>query len=200
MTDDYAATGWQAGVGAVLMLLLTIAVVSDIRQRRIPNVLVLVTLVAGVLFHSLGPQASGAGGLFSMQPGPLGGWRALGGALAGLLLFLPFYVLRLLGAGDVKLLAAVGAFAGTAAFLNIALWVLLAGGVLALARMAWTGNAGLVLFNVRAIVGQRLPGRRVDVDVSTRTAWRMPYAVAIASGVVAYGAWILGGHTPWLDF
>lgn len=200
MTDGYAITGWQAGVGAVLMLLLAIAVVSDFRQRRVPNVLVLVALMAGVLFHTLGPQASGAGGLFSAQPGPLGPWRAIGGAVAGLVLFLPFYLLHLLGAGDVKLLAAVGGFAGTAALINIALFVLLAGGVLALLRMAWSRNARQVLFNVAAIVGQRLPGRQVHFDASTQTAWRMPYAVAIASGVAAYGAWILGGHAPLLNF
>ena len=200
MDGHAVGTGWQASVAAVLVLLLAIAVVSDFRQRRIPNVLVLVTLMAGVLFHALGPQVSGAGGLFSTQPGPLGGWRAMGGAVAGLALFLPFYLLRVLGAGDVKLLAAVGAFAGTEAFVNIAIFVLLAGGVLALARMVWSGNARVVLLNVGAIMGQRLPGGQADFDANTQTAWRMPYALAIASGVVAYGAWILGGHRPLLAF
>jgi prepilin peptidase CpaA len=112
MTGDTAASGWQTGVGAVLIVLLTIALVSDWRQRRIPNVLVLVTLLAGIVFHTLGPQSSGTGGLFSTQPGALGAWRALAGAAVGLVLFLPFYVLRLLGAGDVKLIIACNLFLG----------------------------------------------------------------------------------------
>jgi prepilin peptidase CpaA len=202
MTGDTAASGWQTGVGAVLIVLLTIAVVSDWRQRRIPNVLVLVTLLAGIVFHTLGPQSSGTGGLFSTQPGALGAWRALAGAAVGLVLFLPFYVLRLLGAGDVKLLAAVGAFAGPSTVVNLALFVLLAGGVLALARMAWARNSGRVLRNTLSIVGQVRSGagpQAPGFDAATQTGWRMPYAVAIAGGVVAYGAWTLSGRAPLLN-
>lgn len=199
MTDETVASGWQTGVGAVLLLILAIAVVTDVRHRRVPNVLVLAGLLAGLLFHGLGPQVSGAGGLFSTQPGALGGWRALGGAAAGLLLFLPFYLLRLLGAGDVKLLAVVGSFAGAAAFVNLALFVLLAGGLLALARMAWARNGPLVLRNALLAVGQLRNGG-APFDAGTRTAWRMPYAAAIAGGVAAYGAWTLSGRNPILNF
>ncbi len=200
MRGDNPAADWQTGVAAVLLLLLVIAVVFDLRQRRIPNVLVLVTGMAGLLFHTLGPQVLGSGGLFSMHPGALGFWPALSGAITGLLLFLPFYLLRLLGAGDVKLLSAVGAFAGTAAFVNLALFVLLAGGVLALARMAWSRNSRQVFRNVWATVGQHLPGHESRFDVATQTAWRMPYAAAIAGGVLAYGAWVLVGRAPILNF
>lgn len=202
MREETAAIGWQSGVGAVLLLLLAIAVVSDWRQRRVPNVLVLVTLMAGLLFHSLGGSQGAAGGLFSTQPGPLGAWRALGGAATGLLLFLPFYTFRLLGAGDVKLLAAVGSFAGPLGFVNLAVFVLLAGGVLALARMAWARNGGLVLRNACLAIGQGVrfaPPGAVAGAGALQTAWRMPYALAIAGGVVAYGAWILSGLPPLLN-
>jgi len=199
MTGANAATSWQAGVGIVLVLLLALAVVSDARKRRIPNVLVLVTLLAGILFHALGPQG-GAGGLFSSEPGALGGWRALAGALTGFLMFLPLYGLRLLGAGDVKLLAAVGSFAGPAAFVNLALFVLLAGGLLALAKMAVARNARLVLHNTLASLGQMLPGSAGTFDARSQTAWRMPYAVAVAAGVMAYGFWTVNGHPPILNF
>lgn len=199
MTGANAATSWQAGVGIVLVLLLALAVVSDARKRRIPNVLVLVTLLAGILFHALGPQG-GAGGLFSSEPGALGGWRALAGALTGFLMFLPLYGLRLLGAGDVKLLAAVGSFAGPAAFVNLALFVLLAGGLLALAKMAVARNARLVLQNTLASLGQMLPGSAGTFDARSQTAWRMPYAVAVAAGVMAYGFWTVNGHPPILNF
>jgi prepilin peptidase CpaA len=198
MSGGTANSSWQIGVSAVLMLLLTIAVVSDSRQRRVPNVLVLVTMFAGLLFNSVGALDGAAGGLFSTQPGPLGFWLALGGALTGFVLFVPFYALRLLGAGDVKLLTAVGAFAGPAAFVNLALFVLLAGGVLALARMAWARNGGLVLRNAFLAASQGVRFDTTDGTAAMHSAWRMPYALAIAGGVLAYGAWILSGRAPLL--
>jgi len=199
MADGRVASEWQAGVLVVLALLLAMAVVSDARQRRIPNTLVLVTLLAGLLFHAVGPKV-GAGGLFASEPGPMGFWRALGGVLTGLLLFLPMHLLRILGAGDVKLFAAVGSFAGPTATVNLALCVLLAGGLLALGHMVVARNARLVMQNTLASLGQMLPGSAGSFDAHTQTAWRMPYAVAIALGVAGYAAWRLSGHDPILNF
>lgn len=183
---------WQALSLAVLTALLLVAVVADARQRRVPNTLALIVLMAGVLLHTIGPQPFRQNdGLFSLSPGALG-FASLLGALVALLMFLPFYALRTLGAGDVKLLTGVGAFAGTAAFLNIALWVLLAGGVLALARMAIAGHPRLLLANMAAVMsGQFKPAQ---------TLWRMPYAVAIATGVAAHAAWVFSGRDPILNF
>ena len=116
-------------------------------------------------------------------------------------MFLPFYLLRVLGAGDVKLMAAVGAFAGPAATVNLALFVLLAGGVLALVRLLLFPGKELVRANLVAMLGQFRPGATgPGFDAATQTAWRMPYAVAIALGVVAYGAWTLSGRAPILNF
>lgn len=184
---------WQLLSFALLALALLVAVVTDTRQRRVPNTLVLVVLMAGVLLNAIGPQPFRHNdGLFSLSPGALGWASSLLGALVALLVFLPMYVLRALGAGDVKLLTGVGAFAGTAAFLNIALWVLLAGGVLALARMAIAGQPGLLLANMAAVMtGQFKPAQ---------TLWRMPYAVAISLGVAAHAAWVFSGRDPILNF
>lgn len=200
MTDGHALSDWQIGVWAVLLVLLMTAVASDMRQRRIPNVLVLAGLALGVLLHGFGAPSAGDGGIFSPQGGAIGAWRAIGGAATGLLLFLPLYLLRTLGAGDVKLMAAVGAFAGAAATVNLSLFVLLAGGVLALARMAVARNARLVMQNTLATLGQMLPGSVDTFDARSRTAWRMPYALAILGGVLAYGAWTLTGHAPIIAF
>ena len=150
-------------------------------------------LIAGAISHSVGPNwASIAEGVFSSSPSALGFVSSALGAFIALVIFLPFYALRVLGAGDVKLLAGVGAFAGTAAFLNIALWVLLAGGILAVVRIAITGHPRLLLANMAAVMtGQFKP---------TQTLWRMPYAVAIAMGVAAHAAWVFSGRTPILNF
>lgn len=195
MNIDIAPSHWQAGSLSLLALCLALAVLFDVRQRRIPNVLVLVTLLTGLLLNALGPQPFRQNpGLFSVYPGALGLGAALLGALVALLLFLPFHVLRALGAGDVKLFAAVGAFAGPTTSLNLALCVLLAGGVLALVRMAVARNARLVMQNTLALLGQMLPGSAGSFDAGGQTAWRMPYAVAISAGVAGYAVWIFSGR------
>lgn len=184
---------WQLASLGLLLISLAIAIFFDTTSRRVPNSLVLIILIAGLFLNTTGPQPFRDNeGLFSTSPGALGFISSLLGALVALFVFLPFYVLRILGAGDVKLLTGVGAFAGTAAFLNIALWVLLAGGVLALVRMAITGHPRLLISNMAAVMsGQFKPAQ---------TLWRMPYAVAIAMGVAAHAAWVFSGRTPILNF
>ncbi|QHE76503.1 A24 family peptidase [Hydrogenophaga sp. PBL-H3] len=186
-------SSWQLIASCILAIALLVAIAFDARARRIPNFLVLTVLIAGLLLNAVGPQPFRVNdGLFSLTPGALGFAGSLLGGLVALMAFLPMYALRALGAGDVKLLAGVGAFAGTAAFLNIALWVLLAGGVLALARMAVVGHPRLLLNNMAAVMtGQFKPAQ---------TLWRMPYAVAIAMGVAAHAAWVFSGRTPILNF
>ena len=186
-------TAWQAISFALLSIMLVVAVISDAKSRRVPNVLVLVMLMAGIVLNTLGPQPfRDNDGLFALSPGALGFFNALLAALVALLTFIPFYAMRILGAGDVKLLTGVGAFAGTAAFLNIALWVLLAGGLLAVVRIAVTGHPRLLLSNMAAVMtGQFKPAQ---------TLWRMPYAVAIAMGVAAHAAWVFSGRTPIMNF
>lgn len=199
MSIGIAVGQWQAGGLSLLALCLALAAAFDARQRRIPNVLVAVTLLAGLLLNALGPQPFRQNpGLFSPYPGALGLGASLLGALVAFLLFLPLHVLRVLGAGDVKLFAAVGAFSGPVDSVNLALCVLLAGGVLSLLRMAVARNAGLVLKNTLASLGGMWPGSAGAFDARTQTAWRMPYAVAIAAGVAGYAAWTLSGRAPFL--
>src|SRR5437867_3546861 len=115
---------------AGLATLLALAVVSDLRSRRIPNELVLTGLLLALGQHAAMLLAGQA---------PLAGehaWSPLAGALAGGAALLPLYLLRASGAGDVKLMATVGAFVGAAAALTAALYTLLAGGVLELVGKA----------------------------------------------------------------
>lgn len=184
---------WQLFSLSLLAIAMTVGLISDTLKRRISNTLVLTVLMVGVLVNTIGPQPFRENdGLFTLLPGALGFTSSVLGALVALVVFLPFYALRALGAGDVKLLTGVGAFAGTAAFLNIALWVLMAGGVLALVRMAIAGHPRVLLNNMAAVMtGQFKPAQ---------TLWRMPYAAAIAMGVAAHAAWVFSGRTPILNF
>src|SRR5215208_4679040 len=96
-----AAWSVRLVAGGVLMALLAWACAADLRRRRIPNVLVLTMLATGLAL-SLAPRTDAT-------PGMLG---ALRGFALGLVIWLPFHTLGLLGAGDVKLIAAAGAWLG----------------------------------------------------------------------------------------
>ena len=119
----------------LLLSLLVVAAWHDIRSRRIPNVLVFPGAVAGVLSNTLLPQEMGGLGVFD----------SLAGLGVGLILLLPLYLLRAMGAGDVKLMGMTGAFLGANGVAGAFMHVLLAGGLLALA-MAWRqGNVRVLL-------------------------------------------------------
>lgn len=198
MRLDITPASWQLWCLAVLALALLMVVESDLRARRIPNVMVLLVLLAGVALNTAGP-ANGRAGLFSQFPGALGAGQAWLGALVGLALFLPMYLLRGMGAGDVKLLAALGAFTGPVEVISLALCVLMAGGLLAVARMLWTGKSGVVLGNIKLVLSSLGSGTR-QFDPATQSAGRMPYALAFAGGLLGYAYWRLGGGAPFINF
>lgn len=101
----------NASIGNLLFVAWAVAVaVSDCRSRRVSNTLVVAGLVAALagafLFH----------GPFGLTP-----MRALIGMVVGLVALLPFYMLRMMGAADVKVFAVLGAWCGIQALLT--LWV-----------------------------------------------------------------------------
>src|SRR4051812_38165028 len=107
------------GAAQILLGILTLVAAGyDIRYRRIPNWLVLAGIVTGFAWN-----------LFYSS-----GWSGLGHAAAGLglgfALYFPLYLLRARGAGDVKLLAAVGAIAGPENCFWIFILTALLGGVI----------------------------------------------------------------------
>src|SRR5262245_63319 len=103
----------------ILLLILGTAIVSDLRWRMIPNWLTGPSILAGLGLHAFMDQWTGL--VFSME-----------GAALGLGLFLILYVFGWMGAGDVKLYAAVGSFIGPAQTLSAAIAIALVGGLLAL--------------------------------------------------------------------
>lgn len=196
---DVTPVVWQRWCLAVLVLLLVVAVDSDVRENRVPNVVVLLMLCCGVGLNVVGP-ANGNNGLFSDFPGALGAGTSLLGAGVGLGLFLPLYMLRAMGAGDVKLMAAMGSFVGPLETLSLGLCILVSGGLLAVFRMLWTRKSRLVFSNVRHILGRLAGGNGQRFDPKTQSVERMPYALAFAAGLLAYGYWRLKGGAPFISF
>src|SRR5687768_2296252 len=122
----------------IVMALLLIAAASDIRTGRIPNWLVFGGAFYGVLYNAF----------FPVSHRDIGILFALGGFAVGLGAFLPFYLLRLMGAGDVKLMAMVGAFLGAYATLGAIISTLIVGGLLAIAFALFSGRVARMFQNI----------------------------------------------------
>lgn len=171
----------------ILCALLALAVWNDLRTRRIPNSLVFGGAVLGLLFNTALPPGDG---LFIQVFGGIGFLKALGGLAVGLCLLLPMYAMRALGAGDVKLMAMIGAFVGPGAVASITLLTLLAGGVLALVVAGFNGRLKVMLYNtwhmIKYSMLRSLAGEVPKMDAPAAASGRLPYAVAIAAGAAPY--------------
>jgi prepilin peptidase CpaA len=136
----------------------SLAALIDVWSRRIPNWVTFGTLLGGVLINA---WLHGFGGAVT----------ALAGALLGVALLLPFYAMRAMGAGDVKLLAAIGALIGPTALLSVAVYGAIVGGAMSALILL---RRGLLTITIGDLVRGTLP---------RRSGVKAPYGVAIASGV-----------------
>src|SRR4249920_931910 len=160
---------------AAVVVIGVLACITDFRSRRIPNVLTFGASAAAIVFF--GFTNGWAGSLWSMA-----GWAV------GCGLFLPWFLLGGMGAGDVKLLAALGAWVGPATAVWIALYAGIAGGVLALVVSLYGGDLGRVLRNVWGLLMfWRVMGVQPHPELTLRTGKgpRLPYAFPITAGAVA---------------
>ncbi|RQS69534.1 peptidase A24 [Burkholderia sp. Bp8963] len=156
--------------------LVIVAASSDITSRRIPNRLVAIgvagALIAQCVLHGIGAGATA--------------WLA--GAATGFFMLLPFYLLRGMAAGDVKLMLAVGAWVGPALTVYIAVATFIAGGVGALAMVIWQGRMRQLFANMRVIAiraAVRGQGGASVAPVEGESVGALPYGVAIALGTLS---------------
>lgn len=155
-----------------LVTLVLAACVNDLASRKIPNRLILCGLFCAGMLH-----------LASRTPFNLI-TVGLSGFVVGLLVFFPLYFVRGMAAGDVKLMAMVGAFTGPVAAFQIALAAFCIGGVMALAIVIVKGRGRELLANLRALLRpfyMRLVGMPYAKEaVRPASVGGMPYGVAIA--------------------
>jgi len=169
-------------IPGLVLLLIWSAAAWDLHQRRIPNLLVMAGAATGILLQG-------------MLAGPSGVLAALYGLAVGLAVLLPGYLMGFTGAGDAKLMAAIGTFLGPYHVLLAALASILVGGVIALGFVAsalfqpravspWSRYS--LMFRTLVTTGKPIYLTPQEGEVMGR---KFPFAVSIAIGTTAFLIW-----------
>ena len=159
-------------------MLLVIACVTDVRWRRIPNALVVTLALTGFAFSVW------------VEPWLVGLGRAMGGLALGFGIWIVFYVIGAIGAGDVKLFAAAGAWLGPAATWRAALVGAAIGGVLAIVMLVRERRTRQGLENVMTSISTRSMAVLATATGGSNSR-QLPYGVALACGALVV-AWVPG--------
>lgn len=175
-------------VQIILMLLLcAAAVTTDLRSRKIPNKITVPFALAGMIWQTY-------------QFGWTGAKSSLLGFFVGFLIFLIPYALKGMGAGDVKLMAALGALSNWQFILYTALLTAVMGGLIVLISRIIQGGFVTLLKNVGSmliygllwLISKIYPSPKISglmarfhVELSREASNYIPYALAIALGTVS---------------
>ena len=151
----------------------TVACLYDVSTSRIPNKLTFTTAALAILFHVFAPAGAGLS-------------HAILGLLVGLALFFPMFALGAMGAGDVKLMAAVGAWIGAMPIIYVALYGSIAGGIFGVIVALRRQYLKQAFRNVKALLlywwvegVKPFP----PLTLESTNSLRLPYALAIAAGL-----------------
>lgn len=178
----------QTAVPVIVVLVAAlVAAATDIWKFKVYNVLTLPLLVSGLLYHAFRGELA----------------DSLLGVLFGFAALIVLYIIGGMGAGDVKLMAAVGAWLGMPLTFYVFIASSLAAGVYSIGLVVWTGQVGETAVNLQilwlrlASVGRYLGSDdKVESEVrrSDRRKRIIPFAAMVAIGLVATIIWI--GNTP----
>ena len=166
-------------VEMALFLLLLVAAAYDIRYRRIPNWLTVTGVAVAFVVNALiGPPLAGL--LFTLQ----------GFALA-FGIYMMLYIMHAMGAGDVKLMAAVGAMVGWQRWLGIFFITAIVGGIMAMLLILMRKRVKNTFWNMGFIVTELRSGRAAylkneELDVRSKKAVGLPHGAVITVGFVFY--------------
>ena len=180
-----ASPAFRTSAGLVFGGFLCLASIYDVRTRRIPNWLVTGLAILGLTFSALTapPPSHWTGGL----------WMGFKGLLMGLAIWFPSWMVRMLGAGDVKFFAAASAWLGARGAFVGSVLAAIAGGVLALLWMVrYRGLRGSLLTFWTALIHPKSLLQPVRADATTLHASyapAIPYTIALAFGA-AVVSWI----------
>jgi prepilin peptidase CpaA len=165
-------------VQALVSILVITAGIWDWRTRRVPNWLTLSGVVLGIGLNAFLYETAGV-------------WMSLKGLGLALLIYFPLFLLRGMGAGDVKLMAALGAIVGWQNWLGILVITSIFGGIAAVVVVSLKGRVRRTFENVWFIVTsvrhrQAPYVGNPQLDVRSDQGVRLPHGVVIAFGAVAF--------------
>ena len=154
----------------ILIVLLTLSVITDIKWKKIPNALTFPVMIFGLMAHGF-------------KSGVLGLIYSIEGLLLGIALLIVFYIMGMMGAGDVKLMGAVGSILGPAGAFKAFLFTAIVGGIYALVVLAYHGQ--LLVFMKRIAQSVKLSlltQMPMLVPNEEKTSPVLCYGIAIAVG------------------
>jgi prepilin peptidase CpaA len=163
----------------VLLVMLLAAAMFDLMYRRIPNWITVTGVVLGIAMNTvIGPPEGGL--VFSLV-----------GLLVAFGVYVALYALHAMGAGDVKLMAAVGALVGWQRWFGIFFVTALIGGVMAVILVVARGRIKKTWFNVSFILSEMKSGRPAylaneELDVKNKKALGLPHGAVIAVSTLFY--------------
>jgi prepilin peptidase CpaA len=173
------------GIQVVFISLVLSAALFDVRYRRIPNWISVSGLVIGLLLNSFlvgrGAQVfSTAGLVFSLE-----------GLAAGFGFYFALYMLHAMGAGDVKLMGAIGALVGWRDWVGIFILTAILGGVAAIGLAVLRKRLGKTLWNVGFILSEIKSGRPAylgneELDVRSKKGVGLPHGAVIALATILF--------------
>jgi prepilin peptidase CpaA len=168
----FAGSGWRLAAGGVFSVLLLVACVTDVRWRRVPNWLVVVLAVLGLAFSTwIDPWLPGLG-------------RGFAGLALGFSIWIVFYVVGGMGAGDVKLFAAAAAWLGPAGAWRAALVAALLGGVLSVAALLAQRRLREGTERVAIAVSTMSMAPLGGVTPAAERKRYLPYGIALSGGAL----------------
>lgn len=172
-TSIFAGSGLLQAFGVAYVALVALACLSDVRRRRIPNELVLVTALGGIAFS-----------LVRLSP-VQGVLAALAGIGVGLGIWIGFYALGVMGAGDVKFFAAASAWLGPSGSWRAALVAAGVGGMLAVLYLLRDSKLRSTLYRVALLpLSRSFDVTSVGEMTGSEAKRQLPYGVALGVGVV----------------
>ena len=167
------------GVEMVLLALVLGAAVYDVRYRRIPNWISVTGVIIGLTLNAF---------LYPTWPGLFHSLKGLG---LGFGVYFLLYAVRAMGAGDVKLMGAVGALVGWQNWFGIFIITAVIGGLMALIVVMARKRLKKTLWNVAFILNQMKSGRaayveKEELDVRNPQAVGLPHGAVIAVGTLFF--------------
>ncbi|MCU7917857.1 MAG: A24 family peptidase [Candidatus Thiodiazotropha sp. (ex Epidulcina cf. delphinae)] len=161
-----------------MLLVAGVASVCDLRTGKIPNPLILASLLFGL-------------GITFLNRGTDGLLMSLAGFVTGFLLLLPGYLLRFTGAGDLKLLATLGVYGGPGIILGVFIISVIAGAIFILMKIVWRtlDRQNILSWRQTSIVPTLLMTGQFDVLFSKGSAvlkQRLPMAPFYALGCTLF--------------